>query len=142
MLNPKGMTMLRDTIGRRVLLVEDEAMIAMLIEDMLEDLGHSLAAVATRLEEALALARSEALDLAILDLSLGGTLTYPVADVLRERRVPFIFATGYGSDGKSPLTKRPWAAQSQPRSPRSPESLWSHGGMELPAHSVIDGFTR
>jgi CheY-like chemotaxis protein len=96
---PKGITMLQDTIGRRVLLVEDEAMIAMLIEDMFEDLGHNLAAVATRLEEALALARSEAFDLAILDLSLGGTLTYPVADVLRDRGVPFIFATGYGSDG-------------------------------------------
>jgi CheY-like chemotaxis protein len=78
---------------------EDEAMIAMLIGEMLEDLGHNLAAAATRLEEALALARSEALDLAIPDLSLGGTLTYPVADVLRDRSVPFIFATGYGSDG-------------------------------------------
>jgi CheY-like chemotaxis protein len=91
--------MLQDTTGHRVLLVEDEAMIAMLVEDMLEDLGHDLAAVVTRLEEALALSRSEAFDLAILDLNLGGVLTYPVADVLRDRGVPFIFATGYGSGG-------------------------------------------
>jgi CheY-like chemotaxis protein len=91
--------MLQDTTGHRVLLVEDEAMIAMLVEDMLEDLGHDLAAVATRLEEALALSRSEAFDLAILDLNLGGVLTYPVADALRDKGVPFIFATGYGSSG-------------------------------------------
>jgi CheY-like chemotaxis protein len=96
---PKGVTMPQDTTGYRVLLVEDEAMIAMLVEDMLEDLGHDLAAVATCLEEALALTRSEVFDLAILDLNLGGVLTYPVADMLQEKGVPFIFATGYGSDG-------------------------------------------
>jgi DNA-binding response OmpR family regulator len=81
------------------LLVQDEVMIAMLVEDILEDLGHDLAAVATCLEEAFALTRSEVLDLAILDLNLGGVLTYPVADVLQENGIPFIFATGYGSDG-------------------------------------------
>ncbi len=91
--------MLQDTTGRRVLLVEDETMIAMLVEDMLEDLGHDLATVATGLEEALAAARSETIDVAILDLNLGGVLTYPVADVLQARGVPFIFATGYGSSG-------------------------------------------
>jgi CheY-like chemotaxis protein len=94
------MMMLQDTTtSRRVLLVEDEAVIAMLVEDMLEDLGHELVTVATRLEEALAAAESEAVDLAILDLNLGGVLTYPVADMLRDRGVPFIFATGYGSGG-------------------------------------------
>jgi CheY-like chemotaxis protein len=93
------MTMHQDTTGRRVLLVEDEAIIAMLVEDMLEELGHELASVATRLEAALAAAASEAVDLAILDLNLGGALTYPVADMLQERGVPFIFATGYGSGG-------------------------------------------
>jgi DNA-binding response OmpR family regulator len=96
---PKGITMPQDTTGYRVLLVEDEVMIAMLVEDMLEVLGHDLAAVATRLEEALALTRSEVFDLAILDLNLGSALTYPVADVLRDKGVPFIFATGYGSGG-------------------------------------------
>ncbi len=91
--------MLQDTGNCRILLVEDETMIAMLVEDMLEDLGHNLAAVTGRLEEALTLIGSEAFDLAILDLNLGGILTYPVADVLREKSIPFIFATGYGSSG-------------------------------------------
>jgi CheY-like chemotaxis protein len=91
--------MLQDTTRHRVLLVEDETMIAMLVEDMLEDLGHKLVSVATRLEEALAAAASEAFDLAILDLNLGGVLTYPVANVLQTRGIPFIFATGYGSGG-------------------------------------------
>jgi CheY-like chemotaxis protein len=93
------MTMTQDAPGRRILLVEDEGMIAMLVGDMLEDLGHELVRVANRLEEAIAAARNEAIDLAILDLNLGGVLTYPAADVLVERGVPFIFATGYGSAG-------------------------------------------
>jgi CheY-like chemotaxis protein len=113
------MTMLQNTTGHRVLLVEDEAMIAMLVEDMLEDLGHDLAAVATRLEEALALSRSEAFDLAILDLNLGGVLTYPVADVLAERGVPFIFATGYGSGG----LKEAYAARSTLQKPFNTDAL-------------------
>ena len=97
-----------DTPCCRVLLVEDEAMIAMLVEDMLEDLGHELVTVATRLEEAVAAARDEAVDLAILDLNLGGVLTYPAADALAERGIPFVFATGYGSGGlKEAYSARP-----------------------------------
>jgi CheY-like chemotaxis protein len=91
--------MTQDTPGRRILLVEDEAMIAMLVEDMLEDLGHELVRVANRLEDAVTAARNESVDLAILDLNLGGVLTYPAADALAERGIPFIFATGYGSGG-------------------------------------------
>jgi CheY-like chemotaxis protein len=83
------MTMTQDTPGRRVLLVEDEAMIAMLLEDMLEDLGHELVRVANRLEDAVAAAGTEAIDLAILDLNLGGAPTYPAADALAERGIPF-----------------------------------------------------
>jgi CheY-like chemotaxis protein len=99
--------MIDDTPGR-VLLVEDEAMIAMLVEDMLEDLGHELVRVATCLEEAVAAAGSESVDLAILDLNLSGVLTYPAADVLAERGIPFIFATGYGSGGiKDAYSSRP-----------------------------------
>ena len=100
--------MLQDTSGRRVLLVEDEAMIAMLVEDMLEELGHELITVAARLEDAVAAAGNETIDLAILDLNLGGVLTYPAADALAERGIPFIFATGYGSGGlKEAYAARP-----------------------------------
>jgi CheY-like chemotaxis protein len=100
--------MSHDTPGRRILLVENEAMIAMLVEDMLENLGHELVRVATRLEEAVAAAGNDAVDLAILDLNLGGAFTYPAADVLAGRGIPFIFATGYGSGGlKETYSARP-----------------------------------
>nr|WP_170316141.1 response regulator [Microvirga calopogonii] len=99
--------------GRRILLVEDEAMIAMLVGDMLEDLGHELVTVATRLEDALAAAGNGTFDLAILDLNLAGVLTYPVADVLAGRGIPFIFATGYGSGGLKE-TYAGWATLQKP----------------------------
>ncbi len=83
----------------RILLVEDEAMIAMLIEDMVADIGGELAATATRLDDAMAQASEREVDFAILDLNLGGVLTYPVAEVLRQRGIPFVFATGYGAGG-------------------------------------------
>jgi CheY-like chemotaxis protein len=111
--------MIHDTPGRRILLVEDEAMIAMLVEDMLEDLGHALVRVATRLEEAVAAAEIESVDLAILDLNLGGTLTYPAADVLAERGIPFIFATGYGSGG----LKEAYSAQPTLQKPFTADAL-------------------
>jgi len=87
---------------RRVLLVEDEAMIAMLIEDMLADLGCEVVHTASRIADALMAAQEQACDLAILDLNLNGAQTYPVAEVLRARGIPIIFATGYGSNGLDP----------------------------------------
>jgi CheY-like chemotaxis protein len=83
----------------RVLIVEDEALVAMLIEDMLIDLGYEIAAVAARVEQALHYARDLQLDLALLDLNLSGRRTDEVAGVLAERGVPFVFATGYGAAG-------------------------------------------
>ena len=83
----------------RILVVEDEMTIALLMEDMLIDMGHEVAGLAMRLPQALELARTEALDLAILDVNLDGHMSFPVADILRGRGVPFIFATGYGSAG-------------------------------------------
>jgi DNA-binding response OmpR family regulator len=79
------------------LVVEDEMMIAMMLEDMLTDLGHSVIAIAGQLDSALDLARDTDADMVILDLDLGGETTLPVAQVLAERGVPFIFASGYGS---------------------------------------------
>ena len=82
---------------RRVLVVEDEVIVGMRFEDMLEDLGCEVAAISTHLEQALHLARTLDIDLAILDVNLRGTQSFPVADVLSVRSVPFLFATGYGA---------------------------------------------
>lgn len=89
-----------DARGRlRILIVEDEALVAMLIEDVLSDLGHEIAGVAGRLDVALKLAAEAQIDFAIVDLNLNGARTYAIAEVLRGRAVPFIFATGYGAAG-------------------------------------------
>ena len=85
--------------GLRVLVVEDEMMVSMLIEDMLTDLGCAIVGPASRLDEAMELARATELDCAVLDVNLGGQPIFPVADLLRERGRPFAFATGYGDAG-------------------------------------------
>ncbi len=81
----------------RVLIVEDEAAVSILIEDMLLDLGVKIVGPASRLAAALQLAHETDLDAAIVDINIGGVHSYPVADVLRSRGIPVIFATGYGS---------------------------------------------
>ena len=83
----------------RVLVVEDEALVAMLIEDMIHDSGDEMVGAASTLTDALALARDAQADVALLDINLGGALAYPVADVLRERGMPIVFTSGYGSAG-------------------------------------------
>ena len=82
-----------------VLVVDDEPMIRMLIQDMLDDLGHTLAGEAARIEDALKLARQAEFDVAILDVDLNGQPIWPVAEVLVARGLPFVFATGYGQRG-------------------------------------------
>jgi DNA-binding NtrC family response regulator len=84
------------TKGARVLVVEDEAMIRMLLEDMLGELGFTVAAQAARVEEALEAANTVAFDVAILDVNLNGQTIVPVAEALDARGMPFVFATGYG----------------------------------------------
>jgi len=86
-------------VGRRVLVVEDESLIAMLIEDALADMGCALAGTASKIEEALEKAKSLPFDIAILDVNLGGQPTFPVAEALIARGKPFVFATGYGASG-------------------------------------------
>lgn len=80
----------------RVLIVEDEFMVAMLVEDMLEDLGCSVAAVAANLQSGLEAAAGEAFDLAVLDVNLNGEKSFPIADTLLNRGIPFVFGSGYG----------------------------------------------
>jgi CheY-like chemotaxis protein len=83
--------------GRRVLVVEDEMLVAMLLEDMLADLGCTVVGPAARVEQALAMIETAAsLDAAVLDLNINGQKSYPVADALVAGGVPFVFATGYG----------------------------------------------
>jgi CheY-like chemotaxis protein len=86
----------------RVLIVEDEALVGMLIEDNLMDMGHEVAAMASRLTQALDLARTGSFDVAILDINLDGEPSYPIADILKERGIPVIFASGYGPGGLDP----------------------------------------
>ena len=81
--------------GRSVLIVEDESMVAMFLQDTLEDIGCTVIGLAPRLNEALKKAASLVFDIAILDVNLNGSSSFPVAEVLRARGLPFIFATGY-----------------------------------------------
>lgn len=91
--------------GLKVLVVEDEMMVSMLIEDMLGDLGCTVVGPASRLEEAFELAKSAEIDCAVLDVNLGGQPIFPLADVLREKGAPFAFATGYGDAGLRDVDK-------------------------------------
>jgi CheY-like chemotaxis protein len=88
-----------DRTGKRILVVEDEPIVAMLLEDVILDLGLTVVGPASRLDEALRLAESESLDAAILDINLDGHRSYAVADALRARGIPYAFATGYGEAG-------------------------------------------
>ena len=83
----------------RVLIVEDEVLLALHLEDLLISLGHEVAGHATRIEMAIEFAYKSDIDFAILDINVAGTKSFPVADILRRRGVPFIFATGYGAEG-------------------------------------------
>jgi len=85
-----------------VLVVEDEAVIGMLIEDMLNDLGCTKVSVVACVDRALELLATEEPDFAMLDVNLNGRRSYPVADLLKARGVPFVFLSGYGPHGLEP----------------------------------------
>ena len=102
--------------SKRVLVIEDELMIRMLLQDMLDDLGHTLAGEAGRIDEAVTLAKQAEFDIAILDVNLNGEPISPVVEVLVERGLPFVFATGYGQRGvpepyrRTPTLQKPFQA--------------------------------
>jgi len=101
----------------RIFVVEDEALVAMMMEDILEELGHEVGAVASRLPEARQVAQTGEFDMAILDVNLDGEPSFPIAETLRSRGIPFAFATGYGSKGLAdgfsgtPTLAKPFAAE-------------------------------
>jgi len=107
--------------GRRILVVEDEALLAMMIEDLLSEIGCIVVGPASHLAAAEAIAAEAELDGALLDVNLGAAQVYPVADCLRRRGVPFAFVTGYGRHGldaayaSHPTIQKPFKPSSFPR---------------------------
>ncbi|MDB5460528.1 MAG: response regulator [Caulobacteraceae bacterium] len=101
----------------RVLLVEDEALIALMLEDMLEGMDCAVTALAPRVPLGVSLAESGDFDLALLDVNVAGENVEPVADILAERGIPYIFATGYGEAGvplrhrERPVVAKPFRAE-------------------------------
>ena len=98
----------RDALaGLRILIVEDEFLVAMLVEEMLQNLRCEIVGPVSTLEEAVATVRQNRLDGALLDVNLNGKSSFPVADELLGHEVPFILVTGYGGHkGDPPLLKR------------------------------------
>jgi CheY-like chemotaxis protein len=105
------------TATPRILVVEDEYLIRMLLEDMLADLGYEIAGAVGTIAEASDLAANADVQCAILDVNLAGQEIYPVADILATRRVPFIFVTGYGEGSLAepyrgrPALQKPFQAE-------------------------------
>jgi CheY-like chemotaxis protein len=102
-------------LRRRALIVEDEVLVAMLVEEMLAELGYEIAVMCTDLDEALQAATSATFDFAVLDINLNGLRSFPIADLLAERGVPFLFATGYGAKilpdrhARVPVVQKPFS---------------------------------
>ena len=99
---------------KRILVVEDSALVIMCIEFMIEDLGWQLIGPGRRLSEALALARMSNFDAAILDVNLDGEMSWEVADLLLGKSIPFIFTTGYDASilparfANIPIVRKPF----------------------------------
>jgi len=104
---------LRLAPGNRILLVEDEILVAMMMKDILAEFGFSVVGPFSRVAEAMVAAVHEDFDAGIIDVNLGGEFVYPVADVLVARDIPFVFVTGYGVESIEsrfadvPIIKKP-----------------------------------
>lgn len=100
--------------GKRIMLLEDEFLIALDTSRALESLGAEVVGPVHRLDKALALAQSEPLDAAVLDVDIGGVKSDAVADALKARNIPFVRATGYGAsepqEGGVPTLDKPYDA--------------------------------
>ena len=99
--------------GKRVLIVEDELLVALLVEEFLLDFGCTPAALCSNVAEALEALESGAFDLAVLDVNLGGERSYPIADALATRGIPFLFVSGYGNEAM-PSDHSDWKVCAKP----------------------------
>ena len=99
--------------GKRVLVVEDEMLVALLVEDILAEAGCIVIGPFARVRDALAAVKTEVVDLALLDVNVAGEKVFPVAHALEKRGVPFLFVTGYGQDAL-PRDRPDWEACSKP----------------------------
>jgi CheY-like chemotaxis protein len=89
-------------IGKRLLVVEDEFVIALDLQNLLEAAGHEVVGLAANVPDALALIETTTIDGAILDINLRGERVTEVADLLARKEIPFLFVSGYGSAGRPP----------------------------------------
>ena len=111
--------------GLRVLVIEDESMVAMLIQDTLAEIGCEVIGIASRFDDALEKTKSLAFDIAILDVNLNGRNTFPIADSLAERGVAFVVATGYGKTSlpeslqEAPMLQKPFRQRDLERALRA-----------------------
>lgn len=98
---PRAHALLRSGVleGARVLIVEDEFIVAALLEDTLQAFGCEVIGPASRVDDALAMLEHEQIDAAVLDVNLAGEQVFPVADALERRGIPFVFSTAYGFRG-------------------------------------------
>src|SRR4051794_37719889 len=102
--------------GRRILVVEDEMIAAWVLEKILTELGCKVIGPAARVKEALAMIEAEVIEAVLLDVNLNGEKSYPVADALAARGVPFVFSTGYNEDSLPegyrdfPVLQKPYEA--------------------------------
>jgi DNA-binding response OmpR family regulator len=102
--------------GKRVMVVEDELLVAMMIEDILLEQECEIVGPYTTLADALAAAKDQTMDVALLDVNLHGEKIYPVARALAERGVPFLLLSGYGADA-IPADEPSWRACAKPFTP-------------------------
>jgi CheY-like chemotaxis protein len=111
--------------GVRILVVEDESVITMLLQDMLEELHCEVISLASRFQDALDKANTLSFEVAILDVNLNGQRTFPIAEALMARGLPFIFATGYGAAAvpesfrAAPVLQKPFRIADLERAVRS-----------------------
>ena len=110
--------------GKRVLIVEDELLVALLIEDFLVDLGCTTLGPCSSVAAAMAITETERFDIAVLDVNLAGETVYPVAELLSKRHIPFMFLSGYGEDA-IPIGRTDWRVCAKPFRGREFEAMLS-----------------